>query len=721
MKLGGLDLPDLPALALPRLPLAAFRRRIVFHGVFVLLAVATLALALTLLAEEKQRSRQRYEAGFRQTLAAVAAQLRSPTGQLALLNADPPRQANRAMAPLVLPYSALDFDDPFKARQAVETSGCAVRWADGTQLCAAVGSSAYAGGFIYLVASLNLPPAQARERGQLDLLAVHRARISVSLRGVEERWTAPFEAAADGPVQRDAGGLRGRLTGFAGADDTLARLARPDRDFRGWLWQDAECADRSAALPDCLRSTLLSIRVPIEAYREALFQRPAPVWPPRDLAQVALRLQWLGPDGATLFDSDSPGAVAPFSLADLAATLSAGEVLRIDRVDAAAPAAGTQPLAMVRGRAPDAEPASPWLTRLILRLPTEGEAARRQAESLQADDSINTAGHRYRLVLTGDLKSVDRGLGATATRLSWFIAAMLAAIAAAWLVIELGFMRRVAVLTKRAAALSYNMQDPLLERRLGELEVADLRGRDELGILAGTLAELLRRVKDGVRREHIRAEQERDMWQAVGHEIMSPLQSLMVLHGQHADPSRRYVQRMQQAVRVLYGTASPSEAIASAPLQLAAIDLNEFLAHVSANAPFAGIENVQYEPLHEAVPVQADEHSLEDAVTHVLRNADRHRQPGTAINLSLAVDDAMAQLTISNIGAPIEPAMLERIFEYGVSEANVNPNAERRGQGLFVARTYMAKMGGTITARNDAHRDDSSGSVSFVLTLPRNS
>ena len=34
-----------------------------------------------------------------------------------------------------------------------------------------------------------------------------------------------------------------------------------------------------------------------------------------------------------------------------------------------------------------------------------------------------------------------------------------------------------------------------------------------------------------------------------------------------------------------------------------------------------------------------------------------------------------------------------------------------RGQGLFVARTYMAKMGGTISARNVE------GGVSFLLTL----
>ncbi len=143
MKFGPLDLPSLPALALPRLPLSAFRRRIVFHGVFLLLAQAVVVLALTLLAEEKQRARERYEAGFRQTLSTMAAQLRHPTGQLALINADAAAPSGAGLTPVVLPFSALDYSDPFKARQAVEMSGCAVHWPDdGGQLCVGMGNSA---------------------------------------------------------------------------------------------------------------------------------------------------------------------------------------------------------------------------------------------------------------------------------------------------------------------------------------------------------------------------------------------------------------------------------------------------------------------------------------------------------------------------------------------------------------------------------------------------
>jgi signal transduction histidine kinase len=298
--------------------------------------------------------------------------------------------------------------------------------------------------------------------------------------------------------------------------------------------------------------------------------------------------------------------------------------------------------------------------------------------------------------------------------MSWYVAAMLGAILLAWMLIEVGLIRRIVVLTKRAAAVSRNVQrDPSGGARIGQLDVSDLRGSDELGILAGGLADLLQRVQADVQREELRAQRERDTLQAVGHELLSPLQSLMVLHPDANDPAHRYVQRMQQAVRVLYGQASPSEALAAAHLELAPLDLAGFLRHVADNAHFAGIADVRYAAGAAPCPVRADEFSLEDVVTHILRNADRHRHPGTPITLSLAASHAHAVIGIDNEGPAIPEALLERIFDYGVSgSAGAEADAQRRGQGLFVARTYMAKMGGTVRALNVA------GGVRFELRLP---
>ncbi|HEX3309369.1 MAG TPA: hypothetical protein VHS32_24215, partial [Streptosporangiaceae bacterium] len=179
MKLPELALPRLDA---PRLGLASFRRRLLLRGVFLLLALATLALAVVLLQDEKERSWRSYQQGFRKAQGELMARLRHPAGLLALLN--PQAQGDPVpLRPLVLPYPALDVDDPSKALQAVELAGCPVRWPDESTLCAAIGNNAYAGGFIYLVGSFRAGDLVGREPGSLDLETVHRARIRLEMRG----------------------------------------------------------------------------------------------------------------------------------------------------------------------------------------------------------------------------------------------------------------------------------------------------------------------------------------------------------------------------------------------------------------------------------------------------------------------------------------------------------------------------------------------------------
>ena len=717
------------ALGMPRLGLASFRRRILFRGAFLLLALATIALAVALLNGEKERSYDTYRRNFGKTLAEVVAKLRHPAGQLALLNPALRDAAATPLRPLLLPFGAIDFDDPNKARQAVETAGCSVQYPDGSSLCVAVGNNPYAGGFIYLVGSFFSGPLVTRDAASSALEEWHRARVTLRMRGETTRWVAPFEAQA-----ASSAGVRGRLTGFIDPGATLPAGTRPVRDFRGWLWQDGDCADTASA-PACIQRSFFSIRLPVEVFREALFQKPRPVWPPPDLGQIEVQFEMLAPGSrAPLFDSNAPGATVPLSLNDIALTLAPGETLQIAKAGANMPV-----LLSLKGVEEALEVSAPWLDRLVRGLPVEQAAPHANphanpganpgtvagaASAIETTAIVRTAVGDYAVTLRGNWRSVDRALSVVATRVSWFVAAMLGAIVIAWALIEIGLIRRITVLTQRAAAISYNVQDTQTGGGIGAMGLADLRGRDELGILAGSLEDLLQRVKDDVQREQIRARQERDMWHAVGHEIMSPLQSLMVLHPGEGDLSHRYVQRMQQAVRVLYGTASPSEALEAAALSVSPLDLDGFLHNVAANAHFAGINGVVYQRAATPVLVRADEFPLEDAVTHILSNAARFRTPGSPIVLSLAHDDTTASAMIHNTGAAIDPARLESIFEYGetaladgaagAADSTGNIGAHR-GQGLFVAKTYMAKMGGTVRAQNSAN------GVTFILTFQRTS
>jgi len=700
--------------------IAFFRLRLFFRGVFLLLALATVAVALSVLQDEKELSHRSYRAGFAKTMGQVAAQLRHPAGQLALLN--PPAPAPAASTPgspagmvhpLVLPFAALDFDDHNKVEQAVEMAGCTRQYPGDAALCVALGSNPWAGGFVYVVGHAPSPAPVPHATGEPDLTQSNRLRVDVSLRGRHYAWIAPFEPEPATAVNV----IRGRLTGFAeDADGNV--LPRPVRDFRGWLWQGGPCLDGSKASGDCQRRAFFSVRLPVEVLHEDVVSSPHPVWPPADMNRIDVRVQWLAPgDGEALFDSARPGATAPFSLSDLTPQLLPGETLQLRKLDGH----DDQPLATIKGAAPPVPRSTTWVPQavndflgyavrgLLRRLPIEDEDV-----PIEATEIIRTAAGSYEVHGFGDERSANRALALVATRVSWFVVAMLLALALAWGAIEWTIIRRITMLTKRSRAVTAAVADDANgASRWSALDIADLRSPDELGVLASNLAELLQRVDESMQRERLRAEREKDQWMAVGHEIMSPLQSLIALHGAPDDASRRYILRMQQAIRVLYGSASPSEAFESTTLQLATLDLDAFLAEVAANAPHAGIADVRYAGPGEPVVVRADEYPLEDVITHVLQNAQRHRRTGTAITLRLHADDARATVELHNVGDAIPVELIDKIFEYGVSGADGEAHASQRGQGLFVAKTYMAKMGGTIAAENVGD------GVKFVLTLPR--
>jgi signal transduction histidine kinase len=676
-----------------RVPL---RLRVFFRGAFLLLGLATVALALSELREEKQLSYRSYREVFDKNAQQIIARLQHPSGQLALLNPRLPGAALTPLRPLVLPFSAIDFDDKAKAEQAAEMAGCLVQYPSKAQLCVAVGNNPVAGGFIYAVGAFTSGMLISHALGDQDLSHAHRIVVDVSMRGHAYEWIAPLEPDAT----QARNGFRGRLTGFS-IDAQGHPSKRPDREFRGWLWQDGRCLDAETATStaDCPRRSFFSVRLPVGLFQEELAESTASLWPPPDLSEILVRVRALAPgDAEALFDSNRPGASAPFALSDLRSQLLAGETLRIQKI--MAPGAGD----VVALTGQDETTANPprLLSAVIRRLNVDGYA--REPTSRQV---VTTPLGDYTVVLSGDLRSVDRNLGLVAARQAPSVGGMLLAILLTWLAIELRIIRRITTLTKRAAAVKSLANDP----EGLQLNLEDLRGGDELGLLAGVLADLLQRVNEDAKREQIRAEQEKDMWHAVGHEIMAPLQSLVALHSAPGNPSQRYIDRMRQAVRVLYGSASPSEAILSAALQLRTLDIQAFLKNVADNASHAGIEAVEFSGLERPVIVKAEENALEDVITHILSNADRYRLTGTPIRLSLRSTAETAEVRIHNQGRPIDPTLLRKIFEYGVSDAHAGENQGHRGQGLYVAKTYMAKMGGTIEALNVAD------GVEFILTL----
>jgi signal transduction histidine kinase len=284
---------------------------------------------------------------------------------------------------------------------------------------------------------------------------------------------------------------------------------------------------------------------------------------------------------------------------------------------------------------------------------------------------------------------------------------MIASILVVWITIEVGIVRRVLRLTRRTRQVSRVVRT---EGDLDQFDFSDLRGRDELGVLASGLDDLLRRIGEDLQREAIRVQHQSSMLRAIGHEIRSPLQSLSAILAE-SEQGRTYVRRMLRAVDALYGSASPSDGIQGADLDAEEMNLGAFLASVAKNAHHAGIENVVFDGPTEGILVRADPSALEDTLSHILTNAKRYRPAGTAITISLIAQEVTASITIHNHGPHIPANLLSRIFEYGVSDRPDSAEGNH-GQGLFVAATYLSKMGARITAQN------LSDGVAFVVDIP---
>ena len=96
-------------------------------------------------------------------------------------------------------------------------------------------------------------------------------------------------------------------------------------------------------------------------------------------------------------------------------------------------------------------------------------------------ETISTALGSYEVTLTGDVRGVNRTLASVATRMSWFVGAMLTALAVAWLVVEVGIIRRIAELTRRARAVSAEVRG---EDGVRHFQRRRFARQDELGIPA---------------------------------------------------------------------------------------------------------------------------------------------------------------------------------------------------------------------------------------------
>jgi signal transduction histidine kinase len=236
---------------------------------------------------------------------------------------------------------------------------------------------------------------------------------------------------------------------------------------------------------------------------------------------------------------------------------------------------------------------------------------------------------------------------------------------------------------------------------------------DEIGTLARGFNELLkdtrhRAARDLADREARRSDEHHRKMEdlkiretnirVIGHEIRSPLQALLSMHDQGSD-SRKYVDRIVAALPHLQGNLAPEHAFGNRMLSLEKQDIAAFVSELAANAKLQNIPDVIYDGPLTGVNCDVDDGAIEDAITHILANAARFRAPSTSIRMKLVIDGYHVLIEIENDGSYIADENFEKIFEYGFS-TTPSELTVGSGVGLFVARSYLGRMSGSVHARN---------------------
>lgn len=251
------------------------------------------------------------------------------------------------------------------------------------------------------------------------------------------------------------------------------------------------------------------------------------------------------------------------------------------------------------------------------------------------------------------------------------------------------------------------------------------RKRDEISTLGRTLHLLFSRSRsrnmhlvERLRKEsaakamdlrlmHVQLDLRQDRLDAIGHEIRSPLQSL--LNRTVGDDNLQVpLLRMQDAVETIFDAATVEDGISSLEIVCARIDIANFLSCLVSNknepSPY-----LQYEGPAKGVWSNIDDIKFESVIDHLIDNAERYKPKDSLVIIRLDEREHAIVVEVFNYGPLIPDDQMKTLFKYRKSDQSTMRN---RGIGLFASRAYLLGMRSTISAEN---RGDG---VAMIIELP---
>lgn len=309
------------------------------------------------------------------------------------------------------------------------------------------------------------------------------------------------------------------------------------------------------------------------------------------------------------------------------------------------------------------------------------------------------------------IKSTPERLPDIATRaFGWLSAAFILVL----LLVAFGTVAvfRLLYVTRSAWAMTINKNYAIDKQRYAHK-------RDEISTLGRLLNMLLARSTSRnawIRKQTAAKDQELQLMQvhltlrhdrldAIGHEIRSPLQSLLI-RTEGDEALQNQLKRMQRAVETLFQAESVEDGINSLEVVPARTDVAAFLSRLVANK-LATHPMLRYDGPSDGVFAHIDGLQFELVIDHLIDNAERYMTHGHVV-VSLDVRHPQPLVSVSNNGALISTDKLEMIFKYRNTDKALPRN---RGLGLYAARSYLFAMRATIKAENHAE------GVSMIMTL----
>ncbi len=275
------------------------------------------------------------------------------------------------------------------------------------------------------------------------------------------------------------------------------------------------------------------------------------------------------------------------------------------------------------------------------------------------------------------------------------LAALFGTVLLAWLAARraLDPLRRIAV---RAARVSGGD----LGLRVG----GDVRTRDEVGLVARAIDDMLDRLESAFRAQ-------RRFVQDASHELRTPLtiaRGHLEVLALDADPDPADV---REAIALAVGEIDRMGELVAALLRLARlderglerddpVDLVELAGRAAERVRGLGERSIEVVAEGDCI-VSGDPGLLEQVLLNLLSNAVRHTRPGGAIAIEARRRGGEVLLAVTDDGDGIDPALLPTLFDR-FTRADSARRRDRGGAGLGLAicRAIVDAHGGVISGAN---------------------